>query len=107
LAAVFFLGLLPELDYSLNKVCMKFIQILYKYHLNLNPNVFHVSMGSPGQSSVQITFKVNAVVREKIDREREYTGGTLSEFLNDAVKHYIDYLEQKRIDEIKYGKPKE
>lgn len=80
---------------------------MYGYHSNLNANLFYVSMGSPGQSSVQITFKVNAVTREKIDREREFTGGTLSEFLNDAVKHYIDYLEQKRIDEIKYSKPKE
>lgn len=63
-------------------------------------------MGSAGQSSVQITFKVNSVLREKIDREREYTGGTLSEFINDAVKHYIDHLEQKRIDEARYAASK-
>lgn len=63
-------------------------------------------MGSAGQSSVQITFKVNSVLREKIDREREFTGGTLSEFINDAVKHYIDHLEQKRIDEARYAMSK-
>ena len=61
-------------------------------------------MGSPGQSSVQITFKVNKNLREKIERERELSGGTLSEFLNDAVKHYINYLEDKRYNEIKYLK---
>lgn len=59
-------------------------------------------MGSPGQNSVQITFKVNRVLRDKIEKERELNGGTLSEFLNDAVKFYIDYLERKRYDEMQY-----
>jgi len=60
-------------------------------------------MGSPGQTSVQITFKVNMTLREKIEKERELTGGTLAEFMNDAVKHYIDYLEQRRYDEMRYA----
>ena len=59
-------------------------------------------MGAPGQSSSQITFKVNKVLREKIERERELSGGTLAEFMNDAVKFYIDHLEQRRHDEMKY-----
>lgn len=59
-------------------------------------------MGSPGQSSIQITFKVNKHLREKIEREREMNGGTLAEFLNDAVKFYIDHLEQRRHDEMRY-----
>lgn len=59
-------------------------------------------MGSPGQSSVQITFKVNEVLREKIEKERALSGGTLAEFMNDAVKFYIDHLEEKRYDEMRY-----
>ncbi len=64
--------------------------------------VFYVVMGAPGQSSVQITFKVNKTLREKIEKERELSGGTLAEFMNDAVKFYIDHLEQRRYDEVKY-----
>ena len=60
-------------------------------------------MGSPGQTSAQITFKVNTVLREKIEKERELAGGTLAEFMNDAVKHYINYLEQRRYDEMRYA----
>ena len=30
------------------------------------------------------------------------TGGTLAEFMNDAVKYYIDHLEEKRYDEMRY-----
>ena len=41
-------------------------------------------------------------MRDKIEKERELNGGTLSEFLNDAVKFYIDYLERKRYDEMQY-----
>ncbi len=59
-------------------------------------------MGSPGQKSVQISFKVNEVLREKIEYERNLTGGTLAEFLNDAVKYYINYLENKRFNENDY-----
>lgn len=59
-------------------------------------------MGSPGQSSIQITFKVNRSLRDKIEKEREVTGGTLAEFMNDAVKYYIDHLEEKRYDEMRY-----
>lgn len=41
-------------------------------------------------------------MREKIEKERELSGGTLAEFMNDAVKFYIDHLEQRRYDEVKY-----
>lgn len=58
-------------------------------------------MGSPGQTSAQITFKVNPKLRGKIDEERKMAGGTLAEFINDAVKFYINYLEDKRLTEWK------
>lgn len=59
-------------------------------------------MGSAGQKSVQITFKVNYVLREKIEKERQLSGGTLAEFMNDAVKFYINHLEEKRYSEALY-----
>lgn len=59
-------------------------------------------MGAPGQSSVQLTFKVNKVLREKIEREQNMSGGTMAEFLNDAVKFYINYLEERRYHEVQY-----
>lgn len=59
-------------------------------------------MGAPGQSSVQITFKVNKTLRDRIERERELSGGTLAEFMNDAVKFYINHLEQRRYEESRY-----
>jgi len=55
-------------------------------------------MGTRGQTSVQICFKVNKQLKEKIDREIEATDGTQAEFMNDAVKFYIDYLENKRLE---------
>jgi len=56
------------------------------------------TVGTPGQKSVQIGFKVNERLKERIDQERELHGGTLAEFLNEAVKHYIGYLENKRLE---------
>jgi len=34
----------------------------------------------------------------------QYSKGTRAEFLNDAVKFYMDYLENKRIEEWKMRK---
>jgi hypothetical protein len=61
-------------------------------------------MGSPGQTSVQITFKVNTTLRDKIEKERRLSGGTLAEFMNDAVKFYINHLEEKRYNEATFEK---
>ena len=58
-------------------------------------------MGSTGQKSVQISFKVNQALRDRIEAERKVSGGTTAEFLNDAVKFYLNYLEDRRISEWK------
>ena len=55
-------------------------------------------MGTSNQMSVQLTFKVNPVLRQRIDEEQKLHGGTLSEFLNDAVKFYCNHLEERRIE---------
>lgn len=65
-----------------------------------SPITLYSIMGAPGQSSVQITFKVNKQLKEKIDREREINGGTTAEFMNDAVKFYIDHLEERRYQQV-------
>ena len=54
-------------------------------------------MGAPGQKSVLISFKVNMGLKARIDAEREYVGGTQAEFLNDAVKFYVEHLQSKSI----------
>ena len=63
-------------------------------------------VGAPGQKSEQITFKVYPELRDKISKEVERRRSTLAEFINDAVKHYVEYLENKRIDLWKMEKEK-
>ncbi len=54
-------------------------------------------MGSPGQSSVQICVKVNPSLKGRMDRAMSFTGGTASEFVNDALKFYINYIEDHKL----------
>ena len=72
--------------------------------MKITKDVHMNTMGAPGQKSVQLGFKVNERLKDRIDREREMQGGTLAEFLNEAVKFYIDYLENKRLEEWKMSK---
>lgn len=54
-------------------------------------------MGKKGQRSVQIGFKVNERLKERIDESVDECGGTLTEFLNDAVKFYLNFLDERKI----------
>lgn len=54
-------------------------------------------MGTPGQSSVQICVKVNPALKGRMDRAMGFTGGTASEFVNDALKFYINYIEDHKL----------
>ncbi len=54
-------------------------------------------MGTPGQSSVQICVKVNPSLKGRMDRAMSFTGGTASEFVNDALKFYINYIEDHKL----------
>ncbi len=54
-------------------------------------------MGIPGQSSVQICVKVNPSLKGRMDRAMSFTGGTASEFVNDALKFYINYIEDHKL----------
>lgn len=54
-------------------------------------------MGSPGQTSVQLCVKVNPSLKGRMDRAMEFTGGTASEFVNDALKFYINYIEDNKL----------
>ena len=55
-------------------------------------------MGRKGQKSVQFGFKVTEELARKIEEERKIDDTTLAGFVNDAIKHYIDYRENKRIE---------
>jgi hypothetical protein len=51
---------------------------------------------------IQICFKVHEGTYERMEREIErHNKGTRAEFLNDAVKFYLDYLENKHLEEWK------
>ncbi|MCQ2079278.1 MAG: hypothetical protein MJZ38_04400 [archaeon] len=54
-------------------------------------------MGSPGQTSVQLCVKVNPSLKGRMDRAMGFTGGTASEFVNDALKFYINYIEDNKL----------
>ncbi len=54
-------------------------------------------MGSPGQTSVQICVKVNPSLKGRMDRAMGFTGGTATEFVNDALKFYINYIEDHKL----------
>ena len=51
-----------------------------------------------GHVTNQISFKINLKLRERIDSEVDLSKCTQAEFLNDAVKFYLDYLENKRLE---------
>lgn len=57
----------------------------------------YVCMGSPGQTSVQICVKVNPSLKGRMDRAMGFTGGTATEFVNDALKFYINYIEDHKL----------
>ena len=55
-------------------------------------------MGRKGQKSIQVSFKVYTGLKDRMDKEVELSGNTQAGFLNEAVKFYIDYLENKRLE---------
>ncbi len=57
----------------------------------------YICMGSPGQTSVQICVKVNPSLKGRMDRAMGFTGGTATEFVNDALKFYINYIEDHKL----------
>lgn len=57
----------------------------------------YARMGSPGQTSVQLCVKVNPSLKGRMDRAMGFTGGTASEFVNDALKFYINYIEDNKL----------
>ncbi len=57
----------------------------------------YTCMGSPGQTSVQICVKVNPSLKGRMDRAMGFTGGTATEFVNDALKFYINYIEDHKL----------
>jgi len=50
-----------------------------------------------GLKSVQFGFKTTEEIAKKMEEERAVDGTTIAGFINDAIKHYIDYRENKRI----------
>lgn len=60
-------------------------------------HMHYVCMGSPGQTSVQICVKVNPSLKGRMDRAMGFTGGTATEFVNDALKFYINYIEDHKL----------
>lgn len=52
---------------------------------------------SSGRRVIQIGFKTTIKMAEQIEEECEMDGTSRAEFLNDAVKYYINYRETKRI----------
>jgi len=48
--------------------------------------------------NVQFGFKTTTELAKKIEKEREIDGVSLAGFINDALKHYIDYRENRRIE---------
>ena len=57
----------------------------------------YICMGSPGQTSVQICVKVNPSLKGRMDRAMGFTGGTATEVVNDALKFYINYIEDHKL----------
>lgn len=55
-------------------------------------------VGRKGQRSVQFGFKTTEEIARKMEEERKIDDTTLAGFINDAIKHYIDYRENKRIE---------
>ena len=64
-------------------------------------------MGRKGQKSVQFGFKTTEELARKMEEERIIDDTTLAAFINDAIKHYIDYRENKRIELWKMQKENE
>ncbi len=60
-------------------------------------HMHYICMGSPGQTSVQICVKVNPSLKGRMDRAMGFTGGTATEFVNDALKFYINYIEDHKL----------
>jgi hypothetical protein len=56
------------------------------------------NVGRKGQKSVQFGFKTTEEIAKKMEEERAIDETTLAGFINDAIKHYIDYRENKRIN---------
>ena len=54
-------------------------------------------MGTPGQTSVQICVKVNPSLKGRMERAMGFTGGTTTEFVSDALKFYINYIEDHKL----------
>jgi len=68
---------------------------------------YEQQMGRKGQKSVQFGFKTTEELARKMEEERIIDDTTLAAFINDAIKHYIDYRENKRIELWKMQKENE
>jgi len=55
-------------------------------------------VGAKGQKSIQLGFKVTEELARKMEEERKIDHTTRAAFINDAIKHYIDYRENKRLE---------
>jgi hypothetical protein len=51
-----------------------------------------------GQKTVQFGFKTTEELARKMEKERKIDDTTIAGFINDALKHYIDYRENRRIE---------
>ena len=49
----------------------------------------------------RLTLRVEPEVREEIERHLEKGGNrSMNQFLNEAVRHYLDYLDMKRVGSL-------
>ncbi len=60
-------------------------------------------MGNSKQRSIQLSIKFSPSVVDRIKKESELAECTVSDFVNDAVKHYLSEIDNTRIDLAKYN----
>ncbi len=51
-------------------------------------------MGATGKGSTQISAKISAVLRRRIEEERSLQGMTLAELVSEALELYLGYKEE-------------